>query len=464
MGATLGSSRNRRSRWKTFLVLAVLGAVGFGFWGGLRHGPAPLLSLETRYPAVGGTNDITAGFSEPELGLGNIRIEVAQGERVEEVARREFTRPGPFRLTADDITTEATLETTIGSANLPWLTDGEVTIRVVADRLTGPLRAHDVVTLERKLPVRLRPPRLEVLDGRASVRQGGTSVAVLRVGENAIRSGVRAGQYESKSHPMPEAPPDRRLVLYAVPWDLDGDLEIRAFAEDDAGNRAEVPFVTSLRRVDPRRDTIEISDRFLERVVPAISSRTPGFDTSGSLLEQYLRINGEYRRNSLEIIRLLTDRSADRFLWSEPFLQLPRSARKAGFAETRSYTYHGRTVDQQTHLGLDLASTRNAPVPSAADGRVMYAGWLAIYGNVVVIDHGCGLMTAYGHLDAIDVADGDTVARGQHIGITGTTGLAGGDHLHFEVFVGGYSVNPMEWLDERWIRNNLASRVPVEGM
>jgi murein DD-endopeptidase MepM/ murein hydrolase activator NlpD len=314
------------------------------------------------------------------------------------------------------------------------------------------------------MPVRLRPPRLEVLEGRSAVRQGGSGVAVLRIGETAIRSGVRAGDFDTRSYPMPDAPGDRRLVLFAVPWNLDGDLEIRAFAEDDAGNRAEVPFVTSLRRVEIRHDTIEVSDRFLERVVPAIVSQTPGFDASGSLLDQYLRINGEYRRSNLETMRRLADRSADRFLWSAPFLQLPRSARKAGFAETRSYTYRGRTVDRQTHLGLDLASTRNAPVPSAADGRVVYAGWLAIYGNVVVIDHGCGLMTAYGHLDAIDVVEGDSVLRGDHIGITGTTGLAGGDHLHFEVFVGGQSVNPMEWLDERWIRNMIVSRVPVAGM
>jgi murein DD-endopeptidase MepM/ murein hydrolase activator NlpD len=123
--------------------------------------------------------------------------------------------------------------------------------------------------------------------------------------------------------------------------------------------------------------------------------------------------------------------------------------------------YQGKVVDHQTHLGLDLASTEHAPVPAANAGRVVFSGWLAIYGNAVIIDHGYGLMSLYGHMSSFSVKVGDVVAKGQQIGNSGSTGLAGGDHLHLEIFVQGKSVDPLEWLDEHWIRDNIATKVKL---
>ncbi len=152
------------------------------------------------------------------------------------------------------------------------------------------------------------------------------------------------------------------------------------------------------------------------------------------------------------------------FLWSGPFLQMPNTALKANFAQTRSYLYDGEVIDRQTHLGLDLASTARAPVPAPNSGVVLFAGWMTLYGNAVIIDHGYGLFSLAGHMASIDVAAGDPVTRGQTIGRSGATGLAGGDHLHLEIFVQGQSVDPLEWFDAKWIRDNLASKlaVPVE--
>jgi murein DD-endopeptidase MepM/ murein hydrolase activator NlpD len=292
------------------------------------------------------------------------------------------------------------------------------------------------------------------------VRQGGSGLVVLRVGEHVVEAGVVAGDVVSPAATYPRTPPDQRVVLFAIPWDLEDGSAIRAFVVDDAGNRVEQPFVDGYRTRQLRSDTVRVTDDFLQRVVPAIASRTPGFSTEGSLLEQYLRINGEYRRQNLLVIRDLAAATADTSLWSGAFEQLPRGAVQAGFADRRVYSYDDREVDRQTHLGLDLASTARAPVPAANTGRVVWADWLAIYGNVVLIDHGLGLMTGYGHLSQIDVTSGDVVAKGQVVGRTGTTGLAGGDHLHFEVFVHGQSVDPLEWLDPEWVRTTVLDRLP----
>ena len=131
----------------------------------------------------------------------------------------------------------------------------------------------------------------------------------------------------------------------------------------------------------------------------------------------------------------------------------------SSFADRRTYLYQGRTVDHQDHLGFDLASSRGAPIPAANDGDVVLARFFGIYGNAVVIDHGYGLMTLYGHLSSIDVKEGQAVKRGDVVGKTGQTGLAGGDHLHFSVFLRGMSVNPKEWWDDHWIRDRIARKL-----
>ena len=443
------------------VVLLLLCAGGLGLWWALTVGPEPTITLETDRPAVGTATRVVADFSEPRRGLGVVRLEVVQGERTEVLDEQRFERGSGLPIVGDAGVAEATLTATVGTDTLPWLEEGEVVVRAVADRAAGPLRRVQPVAVEHTLPVRLRPPRLEVVSSQHYARQGGSGAVVYRVGETVVRSGVRAGGAESPgSRPDVGAAADR-FVLYAVPWDLADQAEIRLFAEDDAGNRAEQPFIDLFKPMAPRAGTIRLSDDFLERVVPAIASQTPGFDDSGGFLEQYLRINGDLRRAELDRVADLTSGSESSFLWSGPFAQMPNSALQANFAETRTYLYEGRKVDRQTHLGLDLASTARAPVPAPNSGRVLYTGWMSLYGNVVVIDHGYGLLSLCGHLSSVDTAEGARVAKGEIVGSSGATGLAGGDHLHLEIFLHGQSVDPVEWIDAKWIRDNLGTKLGV---
>lgn len=336
-------------------------------------------------------------------------------------------------------------------------------MRATANRMAGPLRSKAPVVVEKRMQVRLRPPRLELESRQHYVREGGSGVVVFRVGDGAATSGVRAGTVESLSYPLPGGGAGERFALFAIPWELDDTAQVKLFAEDDAGNRVELPFVDLFKKVPPRVDTLELTDAFLEKVVPAIASATAGFDASGSPLDQYLRINGDLRRSVLAQIAALARESEPHVLWQGAFLQMPNTERRAGFAEVRTYLYHGRPVDHQTHLGLDLASTERAPVPAANAGKVVFAGWLSIYGNAVILDHGYGLLSLYGHMSALDTKVGAMVSKGQRLGTSGSTGLAGGDHLHLEVFVQGKSVDPLEWLDEHWIRDNIATKVRLPG-
>jgi murein DD-endopeptidase MepM/ murein hydrolase activator NlpD len=443
------------------VILLVVVAVAAALWTTLRIGPSPEVTLDTERPAVGRTNRVTAAFAEPRQGLGTVRLELIQGERTELLAERSFERSSGLPFLGEAGTTGTTLEAIVGTDAFPWLEEGEVVLRAVADRAAGALRGRHQVVIERTLPVRRRPPRLELVSSQHYARQGGSGAVVYRVGETVVRSGVRSGDFFSPGFLLEGGGAADRFALYALPWDLSDATRIRLFAEDDAGNRAEQPFLDIFKPMPPRTATIRVTDAFLSRVVPAIASQTPGFDDSGSLLDQYLRINGDLRRKALEGLVELARSTEPAFLWSGAFLQMPNSALEANFAQTRTYTYDGSVVDRQTHLGLDLASTSRAPVPAPNSGRVVYAGWMSLYGYAVVIDHGYGLLSLSGHLSTVNTAVGDTLTAGEIIGSSGATGLAGGDHLHLEILLHGQSVNPLEWFDAKWIRDNLGTKLAI---
>jgi murein DD-endopeptidase MepM/ murein hydrolase activator NlpD len=190
-------------------------------------------------------------------------------------------------------------------------------------------------------------------------------------------------------------------------------------------------------------------------VVTEISGHSPDVGATDDLLAAYLRINRDLRQKNAEELLALGQKSKPEFLWRDAFLPFPSGQVMDAFAVRRSYLYNEKEVDQQTHLGFDLASTQQAPVPASNRGEVMLADYFGIFGNCVVLDHGHGLMSLYAHLSSVDVQVGQTVERGQSLGRTGATGLAGGDHLHFATLVRGLPVTPVEWWDNHWIQDRI---------
>jgi murein DD-endopeptidase MepM/ murein hydrolase activator NlpD len=194
-------------------------------------------------------------------------------------------------------------------------------------------------------------------------------------------------------------------------------------------------------------------------VVPEILASTPGSPKHETLVEDYVYINSELRAKNAQELVELAESSQTKFLWDRPFQPMPNAQVMSKFADRRTYYYEGQEIDQQDHLGFDLASVRHAPLPAANSGVVVLARYFGIYGNAVVLDHGFGLMSLYGHLSSIEVEEGQTVERGQSVGRSGETGLAGGDHLHFTMLLHGMAVNPIEWWDGGWIRDRLQRKL-----
>jgi murein DD-endopeptidase MepM/ murein hydrolase activator NlpD len=117
----------------------------------------------------------------------------------------------------------------------------------------------------------------------------------------------------------------------------------------------------------------------------------------------------------------------------------------ASFGATRSY--NGGVLDS-IHTGTDFAAATGTPILAPAAGKVVFAGHMDIRGNVTIIDHGWGVFTVYCHQSQQNVQVGDTVAVGQVIGATGSTGRVTGPHLHWELWVDGVVVDAMQWVSE----------------
>ena len=287
---------------------------------------------------------------------------------------------------------------------------------------------------------------------------GGSNLVVYSVSERVKHHGVVIDGRFFKGYSLKNVP-GRYFCLIALPVDKKEVSQMYVEAEDLAGNRARLPVAYYVRKKRYRHDVINISDAFLKRKIPEFWERYDDVPKD-NLLEAFIYINTVMRKKNNQMISEIAHVSGvEGFYGTRAFLRLPRSAARSLFGDHRTYYYQGKEIGKAIHLGLDLASTARAPVPAAAEGKVVFSDYLGIYGNTIILDHGLGLFTLYAHLAGFSVSQGDWVKRGQLIGYTDTTGLAGGDHLHFAVLVQGVFVEPIEWFDPHWIKTRIGEKL-----
>ncbi len=357
------------------------------------------------------------------------------------------------------------LRRTIGRRSNPGLQPGAARLLVTATRpvLLGWRTAE--TTLARDLELRFDPPRLSVVSTHHFINHGGAEMVVYRVDPPDVVSGVQVGDVSYPGYPaagagVEGADPALKVAMFAVLYDQDLRTPLELFAEDEAANRGRAAIDHRVFPRDFRRSRIEVTDGFIDRVVPPILDRSPELDAVWGMEEEarlaaFQQVNGDLREMNAATIQRLADETASEALWRGAFRQLGNSQVESGFADHRTYYYEGREIDQQVHLGFDLAVTAAVPIGAANRGRVLHADYLGIYGNCVILDHGMGLQSLYAHLSSIDVTPGDLVEQGDVIGRSGMTGLAGGDHLHFTMLLQGRPISPIEWWDPHWIQDRV---------
>lgn len=430
-----GSGRSLLRALPVLLILGALGAAGY-LW---VKSTLPVVEVAGGFPrALGAATPMRVRWTNAH-GARQVTVTVEQdGARTAVFTQAVAARRFAFARMAE-APGEAAFSIT--KAAIPGLKPGKatVTVEVASNDLRG-----QVARLSRELPVVLEKPRVTANEKPVLLRRGGTGAVIFTVGGGWSEAGLRVGRFVFPSWPS-KGQPERRVCLFTFPPEVDVEERPVLYAKNAVGDEATVEMPFRLENVKFRERTLELGDRLMEKV---LSELDPG--TQGPAAERFTRINSAMRRANDARLAEMAARSGGKRRWEGEFQLLPRGKAEALFADSRTYKYEGKALNREWHLGIDMASVKNAPVPAANHGTVVHAGRLGIYGNCVVIDHGLGVLTVYGHMSALSVKEGDSVRRGQEIGRSGMTGLAGGDHLHLGVMVQGAFVDPVEWTYDYW--------------
>ena len=409
----------------------------------------PTLVLEKEIKFLGGKVELPLRVTDQKSGISSIVITLKQGEKTELLLEKTFPRQAWFKPAGPTSINEKV----IIDAQKAGIKEGsaELTISVRDFSLNGLFRGNE--TLQR-IPVTMdtKPPKVTIAHAQRSISNGGSGMALYTVSEQPGRHGV---MIDNTLFPgFPSGKKDFFISYFALPWDAKQPERIRVIAYDEAGNEGNAPMNTVFKKEPIKRDSINISEQFLQQKVPEFEQHYP--EMKGTLLEKYLYVNNQMRQSNAQTIAKVCAATAPQQLWADRFLRMFGSGR-AGYADQRTYVYNGTAIDTQTHLGVDIASLERAEIRAANRGKVVFADYLGIYGNMIIIDHGQGIASLYSHLSSIDTTVGTLVDKDQPIGHSGATGMAGGDHLHFSMLVHGIFVTPIQWWDQHWINVNIKS-------
>ena len=450
------------------LILILALAAGGVFVAAGRMAP-PSIEIAKPVKFVGASTPVEVTVGAPGAALKDLSIALEQNG-----TRHPLFTLGDQKGAAvkQDGADRLLVATTVGREQVPALKSGAARIVVSASRPV--LRGIRTVesTAVKDVQVRLERPRVAVISTHHYVNLGGSELVVYRATPEDAASGVLVGDVEYPGFPGSGVTVDGvritdaavRVAFFALLHDQDLKTPIRLYARDEAGNSARADFDYRVFPKPFKRSRIQLDDRFLERVVPAILEGTTEIRPEGDTLAKFLAINSELRRKNAEKIASFAAQTAPELLWrGQVFHPFTNSAVESAFADHRTYIYQGREVDQQIHLGFDLASFTGTPIVAANRGKVLFADELGIYGNTVIVDHGMGVQSLYAHLSSIEVKPGQTVEKEQTLGRSGMTGLAGGDHLHFTLLVNGRMVNPVEWWDAHWIEDRILRKLRAAG-
>lgn len=426
------------------LILAVL---GFGIYLFLDDLDGPELVMTPDTGRISPTQDVTLKLSDAKSGVHSVLVTIHRNNQSLVILDKVFNEAAPSQ----------TVSFNLKNAGLR---DGAFELEITArDDSLMSFGKGNGTTRKWNMQLDTQPPKVHIKTTVPSIRRGSVTAIAYSVSEEASMTGIQLGE-----NFFPAFLQQNGLYYCFFPFPLDtpkGKFTPELITKDLAGNEARNRILVTPIERNFRKDTLNISDAFLNSKEDVFKELVP--DPAASNLERYIKINSEIRIANEKTLLDIGKNTAPTMLWSGAFKRLPGSASRAAYGDHRTYMHNGTKIDEQTHMGQDLASLAHAQIPAANDGKVIFAEPLGIYGNLVVIDHGLGLQSLYSHMSEIQTTVGTTVKKGDIIGLTGTTGLAGGDHLHFGILMHGIEVQPIDWLDPKWIKNTLLDRLEAAG-
>ena len=318
--------------------------------------------------------------------------------------------------------------------------------------------SQEIITLR----IDNKRPTINILSNSYSIRKGGSALVIFQALDDDKLSNVyiEVGHHKFKAQPYKK----EGYFVSLIAWSFREDnFKAHIVVKDRAGNSrsAEIPLYirNQNKRVNYRTSWIRATDKFINGKITDLAEQDDKYMKEDKL-ERLKAINENMRIENEILIKKYTSKISNDILYDwkiKRFYPLKHGKKVANFGDDRHYYYTDKEkeISQSYHLGYDMASTQMATITTSNDGKVVFAEYNGIYGNMPIIDHGLGLYTLYGHCATLEVKEGDIVKVGQKIAQTGKTGLALGDHLHFGILVQGVEVRPIEWLDKKWIRDNI---------
>jgi murein DD-endopeptidase MepM/ murein hydrolase activator NlpD len=424
------------------IAVLVIAVVGWFFFGDYLETGKPQVKFDQEVRAVGRQKTIGINFSDSGSGLSRITVEIIQDNKGQILADKKISPKGKLK--------EA-LTLTMSAGDLK-LHDGPAAIKITA---TDYSLFKNQIVLMQQIKIDTVPPQINLLKNINYINQGGTGFVAYQPSKPLASTGVYINNYLSVAHAALIDNKPSYITYFALPMDAGkATTRIMVFARDEAGNETNIALPCDIKAKKFRADKMNLNDSFLQQKMPEFQAMVPSL-RGKTPLEVFTYINSQMRNDNFLTIQKICQKSSDKELWEGTFLRMKNAKPMALFGDKRDYIYNGKVVGESVHTGVDLASNARATIEAANKGIVVFTGALGIYGNAVIIDHGLGLFTLYGHMSSIDTTVGKKVDKGEKIGISGTSGLAGGDHLHFSIIVGGQFVNPQEWWDPHWIKDNI---------
>ncbi len=447
--STFSSDRPRSKRPVLIaLLLIVIAAVaggGFLLWPRFESAP-PQIAVSPDVDVLG-VAPLEIQVTDKGAGLRSVTATLSQGGTAHSLAAEQFAQPASEK------------KFTVALAKVSGVKEGPAVLRITArDASLWRFFSGNEAVLEKNVTIDITPPTLDLIADDRYVNFGGVGVIVYKASADTVASGVKIGQHFFPGFPgQVKDHPEYFIALFAHPYDTPAEARPTLVATDKAGNAREMRLAYELKDVRYRKSTIAVSDSFLQNKVAPLAANAAA--RQGTPKDVFVAVNRQLREENEDRIIAITNKATPSILWKDAFAQLSNSKVEANFADQRTYTYNGEAIDTAYHLGYDLSVTKNYPVEAANSGKVAFTGDLGIYGGTVILDHGLGLFSLYGHMSSFDVKLGDSVAKRQILGKTGETGLAAGDHLHFGIYLAGVAVLPVEWWDQKWIDDNIKPKL-----
>lgn len=301
------------------------------------------------------------------------------------------------------------------------------------------------------------PPKIDIISNSYQIEQGGGAAVVFKVDDDNLDKVY----IQTNKGKIFKATPYIKDGYYAalIAWDARDD-EFRAFvvASDKAGNISKERIKYYLLNRKYRVSNINLTDKFLDGKIENLANQYAPENSNFNRYEKFKFVNETLRDSNEALIHEVTSKVPEEKLEHfdlNLFLPLKNGMKVADFADHRYYSYNGQFISDSYHMGLDLASVAQAPIISNNEGKVVFAQENGIYGLNLILYHGFGVYSLYGHCSSKNINLDEEVARQSIIAKTGTSGLALGDHLHFGILIQGVETRPEQWQDKKWIENNI---------